>query len=167
MKKRPSRPQTSPERHTRILASLVLGISFVCIVIFAAWGLNVSPSQSKSLKSVVDLTNLKLEIADTDAARVQGLSGREGLDTDAGELFVFDKSDFYPFWMKDMKFALDIIWINNDRVVDVVTLPPPSPNQLVPATHVPLVRADSVLEVNAGKASQLGLVPGAQVILPK
>ena len=45
---------------------------------------------------------------------MKGLSGRDNLADDEGMFFVFEKSDIYPFWMKDMKFAIDIIWIMED-----------------------------------------------------
>lgn len=61
-----------------------------------------------------------LEYAKTEEERTRGLSGRESLSEDVGLLFTFEKPDFYPFWMKDMNFPIDIIWIGDDfRVVDI------------------------------------------------
>ena len=53
-----------------------------------------------------------VEIADNDEERVRGLSLREPIEANRGMLFIFDVSGNYSFWMKDMLFALDIIWIN-------------------------------------------------------
>ncbi len=55
-----------------------------------------------------------VEIVQTPETRIQGLSFRESLGGDEGMLFVFEESGNYSFWMKDMKFPLDIIWINEN-----------------------------------------------------
>lgn len=151
-----------PERRNRAVALILLATAFVFIVLVAFRGF---PSVGHA--NVVDLTSLKLEIADSDPARTQGLSGRESMDANAGMLFVFDTPGIYPFWMKDMKFPLDMVWIDDGRVVDVATLRQPVPTELVPPSHIPSVVADLVLELNAGKAAELGLAKGATVILPR
>ena len=58
---------------------------------------------------------IKVEFADTKAKQAQGLSGRSGLKEDEGMLFVFDRPFAYKFWMKDMNFAIDMIWFNKDK----------------------------------------------------
>src|SRR5574341_1002590 len=59
-------------------------------------------------------------VANTDAKRQKGLSGRESLGDNQGMLFVFEKPDTQPsFWMKDMKIAIDILWIDNDQIVQI------------------------------------------------
>ena len=87
---------------------------------------------------------IEIEIADTPKLRERGLSGRENLSIDTGMLFIFDKSDRYAFWMNDMKFNLDFIWLKDKRVVYL------SQNIPNPATLFPPVPVDMVLEVNAG-----------------
>ncbi len=63
---------------------------------------------------------LQLEIANNASPRALGLSGRESLEDGSGMLFVFPEVGKYGFWMKDMNFPIDIIWINNEmRVVGV------------------------------------------------
>lgn len=152
--------KTGVERN-RILAGLLLVFAFVAIIAFASLD-----RRAPATGSVVDLTGMRLEIADDDAERLQGLSGRESLDDDAGMLFVFEGEGIYPFWMKDMRFPLDMVWIDGDRVVDIATLPPPDPGAPVPARHIPFTKADRVLEINAGEAERLGLMVGSQVLLP-
>ena len=66
------------------------------------------------IKNVV----IQAEVVSRLADLRQGLSGRASLPTDHGMLFVFSKSDIYEFWMKDMKFPLDIIWINTKSRTD-------------------------------------------------
>jgi len=52
------------------------------------------------------------EVSDTDALRTLGLSGRKSLEEGRGMLFIFDKSRMVGFWMKDMNFPIDIVWVN-------------------------------------------------------
>jgi uncharacterized membrane protein (UPF0127 family) len=85
-----------------------------------------------------------IEIADTNSKREQGLSGRAKLDSDTGMLFVFDKPDKYSFWMKDMKFNLDFVWIRDDKIVYLTR------NVSTPSTLYPPYAVNKVLEVNAG-----------------
>lgn len=109
---------------------------------------------------------LRLLIAKTPAEITQGLSGHEKLPQDMGMLFYFDTPAIYPFWMPNMKFPLDIIWIKDETVQEVAQLGIPVPGQSIP-TYTPKSTADRVLEVEAGLARQYGLVPGAQVVLPR
>lgn len=62
------------------------------------------------------------DVADTEEKRVLGLSGRDGLSTNQGMLFVFDSPGIYGFWMRDMNFSIDILWMDkNENIVDLVT----------------------------------------------
>lgn len=56
-------------------------------------------------------------VADDEAERQSGLSGFSWLYKNRGMLFVFDEPGYYGFWMKDMLFSIDIIWINEDGIV--------------------------------------------------
>lgn len=96
---------------------------------------------------------LAIEVADSKEKRVKGLGGRESLASESGMLFIFEGTDKYKFWMKGMKIPLDFIWINNDRVVDLLTdVNPPKKNQSDETLPLfaPTVVIDKVLEVNAG-----------------
>lgn len=95
-----------------------------------------------------------VEIADTDVLRQQWLMYRETLPSQSGMLFVFDKEQKYPFWMKNTLIPLDIIWIDRDnRIVDIQTATPcktePCP------TYDPKADSLYVLEINAGIAQLL------------
>lgn len=111
----------------------------------------------------IDLSGLDLDIADTEPLRRLGLGGRDALSDNAGMLFVFPTSDRHGFWMKGMRFPLDIIWISDGTVVDIVTLSPPYPGLPIPPSHTPKADADLVLELNAGKAAELGIREGVRV----
>lgn len=60
---------------------------------------------------------LNIEVASTTEAREKGLSGKERLDYKEGMLFVFDTEGYYGFWMKDMKFNIDISWLDKDKKI--------------------------------------------------
>ncbi len=77
-----------------------------------------------------------------------GLSKYSSLPQKNGMLFVFDESDFHSFWMKDMKFPIDIVWLDETlRVVDIKRKIHPDS---YPTSFVPTEKAKYVLEVNAG-----------------
>ena len=99
--------------------------------------------------------------------RQQGLSGRAFMAHDEGMLFVFEEEQPLHFWMKEMLFPLDIIWIDAQcRLIDVAAdVPTPLPgagNEEIPIAQSPLP-ARYVLEVNAGEAARNGLQPGDPV----
>lgn len=89
-----------------------------------------------------------LEVADTNASHTRGLSGRERLAPGAGMLFVFSKDDRYGFWMKDMRFPIDIVWLDSEyRIVDVKESVLPSS---YPEVFTPKSPSRYVLELPAG-----------------
>ncbi|MEK7546266.1 MAG: DUF192 domain-containing protein [Patescibacteria group bacterium] len=105
-----------------------------------------------------------IEIADTVAKRDLGLGERESLPDDHGMYFPFDAERRWVFWMKGMRFPIDIIWIRDGKVVDIDHSVPP-PKTLPLDTFSPIEPADAVLEVNAGVAQEIGLEPGDDVVL--
>ena len=81
-------------------------------------------SESNSSIEYVEIiaNNFKINayIADTDKKKKQGLSKRESMAISDGVLFTYNQSAIYTFWMKDVEFAIDIIWIGNDKkIVDI------------------------------------------------
>lgn len=92
-------------------------------------------------------TKIFVEVAETEEKRTRGLSGREKLLDIEGMLFVFETPARHTFWMKDMKFDLDIIWINNKKIVDITENVSHNNQQVIYSPKVPV---NMVLEVNAG-----------------
>jgi uncharacterized membrane protein (UPF0127 family) len=83
------------------------------------------------------------------------------LPADRGVLLVFRGSGFHGIWMKNCRFPIDIIWIDEERrVVHVAENVPPCRSDPCPS-YEPLRRASYVLEVNAGQARQDGATVGA------
>lgn len=127
-------------------------------------------SKPDNSKKVVNINNSKIniEIADTQDKRTKGLGGRDSLATDSGMLFIFPKADKYSFWMKGLKFPLDIIWINGDRIVDtLINVKPPESGQKDETLSVfqPVSPVDKVLEVNAGMVDKLQVRVGDKIVV--
>lgn len=105
----------------------------------------------------------KIQIAQKDTLHVEvvtlrkdmelGLGNRKGLQQGKGMLFLYARPGQRIFWMKGMRFALDIIWIRNNRIVHIKkNIPPPS--LMIADRHLARygkgIYADMVLEVPAG-----------------
>jgi len=82
---------------------------------FAFWDKNQEILVSKTLK--IGETVLNIEVANTNAARIKGFSGRNSIRDEEGLLFVFDEEGYYGIWMKDMNFAIDIAWLDKDKKI--------------------------------------------------
>lgn len=101
---------------------------------------------------------ISLDVVDTPAARQQGLSGRGGLADNSGMLFVFNENSADCFWMKDMQFSIDILWLNEAKQVlySVQNVDPAS----YPHSFCPPEPARYVIELPAGRAGSLGIRDG-------
>lgn len=116
---------------------------------------------------------INVEVADTAAKQEKGLSGRQSMPQDQGMLFVFQKPGYYSFWMKDMKFSLDFVWISGGEVTEITEGVDPADYQSVSASSrggqlknlVPQKEVDKVLEVNAGTVKRLGIKIGDAIRL--
>ena len=108
-----------------------------------------------------------MELAVTPDQRAQGLSGRASLAPGTGMLFVYKNEVSPRFWMKEMRFPLDMVWIDARCTVADVThdVPPPAPDQALGGlpTYSPSVPVQYVLEINAGEAKSAGLRRGDPV----
>jgi uncharacterized protein len=92
---------------------------------------------------------VRAEVADTDPQRQAGLMFRKHLPRKHAMLFVFEREGVYPFWMKNMKFPLDIIWFSKDKQV-VYIAKNVQPCRDACESIAPDRKARFVLEVNAG-----------------
>ena len=103
---------------------------------------------------------VNIEIADDEELRAQGLMYRDHLAPGAGMLFFFDEEDEYPFWMKNTRIPLDIIWIDaNRRIAHVKHEVPPCHVPDCPS-YPPNAKARYVLEIAGGEAVKHGLKEG-------
>lgn len=104
---------------------------------------------------------IRVSVAETDAERQLGLGTRDGLAPDEGMLFVFPEDGVYAFWMRDMKFSIDIVWISLDGKI-IYIQSDVSPDTF-PKTFGPQTPARYVLELPAKYAVQHGVRVGDEV----
>jgi len=151
----------------------IAGISWIFLIIimgglyFTAEHLYAPETSPASTELYMDINGheISLEISDTAETRERGLSGRDSLAVDNGMLFVFPEAGNYGFWMKGMRFPIDIVWIAYDTVVgweaDV------DPQIGVPdaslAVYYPPSPADRVLELPGGRAAALDIALGTKI----
>lgn len=107
---------------------------------------------------------VKVSVADTDAERIQGLSGRSGLGDNEGLLFVFPESDYHGIWMKDMRFPIDIIWI--DENFEVISIKDNVYPDSYPEIFEPNRPARFVLETSALFTTYFSIHVGDKVRIP-
>lgn len=107
---------------------------------------------------IIGNKTILVEIAKTLEVKTKGLSGREFLKKNQGMLFVYERPGFYSFWMKEMRFPIDIIWISeNHEIIDVTkNISPDS----FPKTFRSQKPAQYVLEVNAGFSDKNNIQAG-------
>ncbi len=90
----------------------------------------------------------------------RGLQGRDGLADHQGMLFVFDRESICRFWMKDMKFSIDIIWLNSKRSIVTIAAAVPACTADPCEVYSPDKEARYVLEVPSGFTSKYHLKVG-------
>jgi uncharacterized protein len=139
----------------------ILVLLAACVTLAACGDDGNAPARQTVLQ--VGNASVRVEVADDLASRERGLSGRDALAPDAGMLFVLE-DDRPAFWMRGMRFPLDIVWIGGGRVVDVsADVPPPTAAAGALPTYSPRRPANRALEVNAGWAARHGVRRGDAV----
>jgi uncharacterized membrane protein (UPF0127 family) len=103
---------------------------------------------------------VNVEIAAEDETRAQGLMYRDHLAPGAGMLFFFAQSGEYPFWMKNTRIPLDIIWIDENRRIAHVKHEVPPCRVVDCPSYPPNANARYVLELAGGEAKKHGLKVG-------
>lgn len=99
---------------------------------------------------------INLEIASEEEKRRKGLSNRDSMCSNCGMLFLFEKEGDYFFWMKDMRFPIDIIWLRNNEVVYIAQ----NVSHQSKGVYSAKEKADKVLELNANDVSRCSIKIG-------
>ncbi len=136
-----------------ILKPTLITIFIVACFIFAGYQFEIFSSQRHGkvfTKAILGGEIIHITVADTQAKREQGLSGTKSLAKDSGMLFLFPRKDLYRFWMPDMNYPIDIIWVDSHRIVDIRQNVSNIFDPKHPIYYTPTDSADAVLEVNAG-----------------
>ncbi|HET7292763.1 MAG TPA: DUF192 domain-containing protein [Vicinamibacteria bacterium] len=133
-----------------------------------AFALVLLPGLGRAAPDVIPLSLpsgkvLQVEVMVKDEDRAMGLMFRPDLPADRGLLFVFEETAFHGIWMKNCRFAIDIVWLDeNGRVVHVAEAVPPCTKEPCPV-YQPMRRAAYVVEINAGQARREKAAVGAQL----
>lgn len=138
----------------------IIAVAILVIAMFA-----VPAKKPAQMKVFLGGEEISVTIADTPALRAHGLSGREKLEPNEGMFFVFPEPTLSGFWMKDMRFPIDIIYFDADRqIVDVWESATP---ESYPKVFTPRVPSQFVLEVPAGFFADHHLKLGNIIEIPR
>ena len=160
--------ETTPEPAEEKRKASPAALAVCALVLVFAAGIRIKDAFDLRTPLVAEATlrgrTFRIEVADSVAKRELGLGERDSLPADHGMFFPFEGAQRWVFWMKGMRFPIDIIWLREGKVVDVHhDVQPPAALPL--ETYAPIEPADAVLELNAGVARELGVTPGDELIL--
>ena len=114
-------------------------------------------------RGVIGETAVTLDIADTNETRTKGLSGTVSMSKKHGMLFIFDENKVHGIWMKEMNFALDIIWLN--EYSEVIYIERNVSPKTFPKVFGPDMPSKYVLEFNAGFVANNSIKVGDKFVL--
>ncbi len=158
-------------------STLGIAVAIIVVLILAAYvffGDNVKNSDNSAgqpIQADPSLQTVSIQapkgtisalIADTPQSKEKGLGGRASLPTGQGMLFIFSEPGMQAFWMKDMKFALDMVWIGADKKIAGISAD--ISQNSYPQVFFPPSPVLYVLELNAGSAKSFGLATGTDLI---
>ncbi len=146
-----------------LIAYGALVILVIVLAVAKFKGLDFLPSFTQSTATINNQT-YNLLIAKDDKSRQIGLSKRKSLDQKQAMLFIFDKKGIYSFWMKDTQIPLDMIFINDNKIVYIVKNAKPEKNNKgsLPI-YTPPTESNYVLEVNGGQSDKFNFKNGDTV----
>jgi uncharacterized protein len=130
---------------------LVFIILIICILIVV-----YMPYKKTTILKYDDFV-FETEIRDTIKGRRIGLMNHESLERNQAMLFVFKEADKHGFWMKNMKFPIDILWLDEDyKIVDIKNDIPPCVTQEC-IMYYPSKEAKYVLEIYPNLTNELNM----------
>jgi uncharacterized protein len=162
----------------------VAGLIIVAVVVYYYAGIMVLPGQQESqlqqtliqeeirsgndsyqrVNITVNGQSLIADVSATAEQRTRGLTVKDALAENEAMLFVFNNQANHKFWMKDMKFPIDIIWIGSDKsVIDIENSLKPCNSGFLCSTYEPDGDSLYVLETVSGFAQRYGIVKGTIV----
>ena len=147
----------------RMKRSLVSGFAAIAFVLTAPAALAELETSPLTIESSNGVHAFTVEIADEPEEITTGLMNRESMDPDAGMLFDFGQPREAAMWMKNTLIPLDMLFMAPDGQVIAIA------RNAVPGslrTITPGVPVKAVLELNGGRAEELGIEPGDEVIHP-
>lgn len=145
---------------------ILIAVLLIIIAIGIKFSLDVFNKQNRQTPTATAIVNgktIQLLVADTDEAKQIGLSETESLPKDHGMLFQFKSPNYYSFWMKNMRFPIDIIYLNNNKVVTILENVQVPKDSETPPIYNSDELADTVIELNAGMSQEYNIQKGDTV----
>ena len=138
----------------------------IAIFTLAITGWIIFNNNSSSEQICIEKTCFNVEIADTDEKKILGLGNRDFLEENSGMLFSYPEKSTPGFWMKDMRFPIDIVWIDLEMKVSgiVKDFQPCEPDEFCPVVY-PDEEIIYVLEINSGLSEAYGFEEGDEILL--
>lgn len=148
----------------RIIIVIVLVVAIGTLLFFLFNRRTPVPFTKHGPTATIKGHTFYVTIASSDQQKVTGLSNTNSLPQDEGMYFPFDKAGYYGFWMKEMKYPLDILFIQNNKIVSLYqNIQPPKDVNMPLEVYKPTEPADGVLEINAGISKKYGFKTGDNV----
>jgi uncharacterized membrane protein (UPF0127 family) len=146
-------------KKTLLFLSLILLIIIFSFIFYFVSKKDYQREPAKFVRIIFnDKVEVRAEVFQTLAEKTKGLSGRQELLPNEGALFIYQEPGFYHFWMKEMNFPIDIIWLlpeeNKKEVFKIVDITPTVSPDSFPQTFSSRVPSQYVLEVKAGFAKE-------------
>ena len=118
----------------------------------------------KTPMATINNRTFELSVADSQKEREIGLSETRSLPENQGMIFIFDKPNYYPFWMKNMTIPIDIIFIKGQEIVTIQSdVQPPTSSTESSIIYAPSEPSDKVLEISAGLSKKYNFKKGDKV----
>ncbi len=163
-----------------ILVSIIVAVYFIKLIIDSGAlpkieineqsgeSNNVSAPEVGNIKDLpsipvtVGSTTIDAFVADDEHERAKGLGERDLLALDQGMLFIFPVSSRYGFYMKGMKFPIDIVWVDESKKVIGIhkNISPDTYNEFTPELFYPPNDVKYVLELNSGASDEFKIATG-------
>lgn len=121
------------------------GVLMGAVVMMGMWWYGFSRTET-IMGIQIGETEYMLEVADDPSEQALGLGGRESLCDRCGMVFLFPSAEKHAFWMKGMRFPLDIAWLLDDTIVHIER----HVSENSERTYRPEALANVVLEFRAG-----------------
>jgi uncharacterized protein len=138
------------------IAIVVVFVSILAGVVMLPTVFKITSMKNKAVIGIRNQT-IFVDVVDTESTRNRGLGKRSSIGVNEGMYFVFDDVGFHGIWMKDMQFPIDIVWIRDNRIVDIKENVDPQIGAPLEElkTYFPKVLDDHVLELKAGRVKLL------------
>ncbi|OGY44717.1 MAG: hypothetical protein A3B89_01265 [Candidatus Buchananbacteria bacterium RIFCSPHIGHO2_02_FULL_40_13] len=150
-------------KNPKLSSRLTIIFLLIILTLVLSFLINYFFQSANQRAVVIAEQKFNIELAKTAKEKTIGLSQRKKLPEKNGLLFVYERSLIPTFWMKDMKFPIDIIWIKDDMVVGYEKNLNPVAGEVDLPIYQPRAFVNYVLEINAGLVEKYGIRVGDKV----